>query len=130
MLRDLFDSGEIYEPKTVQTSFLVNGKSIFAYLFGIDLKEREFMWLNLSSSRRTIVAGDTSMSFLLDYFKITDTMNVYRFFELMAQELVEDPEQAELIVSDRIKLAEGDKRKVIRSYDHEKLITLMEGRIE
>ncbi len=130
MLRDLFDSGEIYEPKTVQTSFLVNGKSIFAYLFGIDLKEREFMWLNLSSSRRTIVAGDTSMSFLLDYFKITDTMNVYRFFELMAQELVEDPEQAELIVSDRIKLAEGDKRKVIHSYDHEKLITLMEGRIE
>ena len=37
MLRDIEDSGEIFEPKTVQTSFKINCDSTFAYLFAIDL---------------------------------------------------------------------------------------------
>ena len=127
MLRDKLDSGEIYEPKTVQTSFKINCNSTFAYLFGIDLVDNEFIWLNLSRAGETTVAGTTSLGFLLDYFETVKIMNVYRFFELMAAELVDDPLKADVVVSDSF-MTEEDKentREVIRSYDFEKLMALM-----
>lgn len=135
MLRDLQDSGEVYEPKTVQTSFLINCSSTFAYLFGIDLELNEFVWINVSRSGAVTVAGTTDLSFLTDYFCITDVINVYTFFEMMASQLVEDPAEAEVIVSDVIAprkpedaLEEGAKApEIIRSNDFEKLIALMNG---
>lgn len=48
MLRDWDDSGQVYEPKTVKSSYLVNCESTFAYLFGIDLFTNEFVWLNVA----------------------------------------------------------------------------------
>ena len=101
MMRDLLDSGEIYEPKTVQTAFRIDCPSTFAYLFGVDLRSREMIWLNVSRTGNTIVAGETKMTFLLDYFHTTNVMNVHRFFEMAAIELVSDPAEANLIVSDR-----------------------------
>ena len=100
MMRDLLDSGEVFEPKTVETSFRVNCPSTFAYLFGIDLETREFVWLNVARGSETIVAGATSLAFLLDYFDVTKKMNVRRFFEWMATELVTDPAEADVIVTD------------------------------
>ncbi|MBR3507427.1 MAG: TerD family protein [Lachnospiraceae bacterium] len=141
MMRDLLDSGEIYEPKTVESAFRVNCPSMFAYLFGIDLEKREFVWLNLNRDAHVTVAGTTSLAFLLDYFDVTEKMNVYRFFEWMATELVTDPAQADVIVSDRREVWEqanaitaddqksGDieqsEKEWIRSFDFEKFLALM-----
>ncbi|MBP5607831.1 MAG: hypothetical protein J6X66_06135, partial [Lachnospiraceae bacterium] len=124
MIRDILDSGQIYEPKTVQTSYLVNCPSTFAYLFGLDLEKREMVWLNVGRAGKTTIAGESSLIFLMDYFNITDVMNVYRFFEYMAEEMVKNPLEADIIVSDRTDIDAVDK-EVIRSYDHEKLLSLM-----
>ena len=47
MMRDIVDSGEVFEPKTVQSSFAINCDSNFAYLFAIDLEKRK-PWLPLA----------------------------------------------------------------------------------
>ena len=67
MTRDLKDSGKIYEPKTVQSSFFIDCESTFAYLFGLDLKSNEFVWLNVGRSADFTVAGNSSMNFLTDF---------------------------------------------------------------
>ena len=124
MLRDVKDSGFIYEPKTVQSAFQVNCASTFAYLFGLDLTTNTFIWLNMARDSRARVAGDTDMRFLTDYFHVTDVMNVYEFFRMMATELVTDPAGAEVVVTDKtIDVPEG--AEVIREYDFEKMIALM-----
>ena len=124
MNRDLIDSGEVYEPKTVKSSFLINTESTFAYLFGIDLKTNELIWLNIARDSSVNVAGTTNMDFLTDYFRLTDIINVYSLFEMMAAELVNDPEDAEVIVTDKdVKC--GENVQVIREYDVEKMTALL-----
>ena len=124
MLRDTDDSGFIYEPKTVQSSFLVNCESTFAYLYGIDLTTNEFIWLNMARNSSSRVAGDTSMRFLTDYFHVTDAMSVYDFFRMMATERVFDPAKADVVVTNKtVEVPEGVE--VIREYDFEKMIALM-----
>lgn len=124
MTRDIDDSGEVYEPKTVQSSFMIDCESTFAYLFGIDLEKGEFVWLNSARQSNATVAGTTSLDFLTKYFNVTSVINVYAFFEMMATELVTDPSEAELIVSDSI-VENCEKAEVIRSYDFDKLLALM-----
>lgn len=124
MLRDIEDSGEVFEPKTVQSSYFVNCASTFAYLFGIDLETNEFIWLNSARHGQTRVAGTTSLDFLTKYFHTTSTMNMYTFFEMMASELVDDPSEAEIIVSDQV-ISNDKNADVIRSYDFDKVLALM-----
>lgn len=124
MLRDEEDSGEIYEPKTIESAFLVDCESTFAYLFGIDLIKNEFIWLNQARNSNAQVAGSTSLTFLLDYFHTTEIFNVYDFFEMMAEELVEDPMEAEIVVSDH-ETAYADGAEMIREYDFEKIRAFM-----
>ena len=143
MLRDVLDSGEIFEPKTVETSFRVNCPGMFAYLFGIDLETREFVWLNIGRRAGITVAGATSLAFLLEYFDATEVLNVHQFFEWMATELVSDPSMADVIVSDRRVILEQandlkdngqdnglnnglkDEKQWIHSYDHEKILAFL-----
>ena len=124
MLRDTMLSGQIYEPKTVESSFTVNCDSRFAYLFGIDLKRNDFVWLNLARDSSAAVAGTTSMAFLTDYFHVTEIINQYTFFEMMAEEVVPSLDEAEVIVTDKTgPYPEG--AEVIREYDFERMIALM-----
>ena len=124
MVRDIFDSGEIFELKTVQSSYRVNCESTFAYLFGIDLETREFIWLNMTRAGQFTVAGTSSMDFLLRYFSVTSAINMYTFFEMMAAEVVSDPALADVIVSD--KAYEGiEGKEQIRSTDFDKVLALM-----
>ena len=123
MIRDRKSTGEVFEPKTVQSSFLVNCESTFAYLFGIDICEGKFVWLNLANQGASTVAGENSMDFLLDCFDITSVINVYTFFEILATEVTEDPAEAEIIVSDKLP---EDGRTIIRSYDFEKIMKYMQ----
>ena len=125
MLRDIEDSGEIFEPKTVQTSFKINCDSTFAYLFAIDLTASDFIWLNLNREGVTTVAGNTSFEFLRRYFHMTDIINVYDFISMCADEIVDDALAAELVVSDE-ELELPDDIRWIHSYDTDALINLME----
>ena len=124
MTRDIQDSGQIFEPKTVQSSYVINCRSTFAYLFGIDLEKNEFVWLNMARSGSTIVAGASPLGFLTRYFDITDVINMYSFFVMMAREIVNSPQEADVIVSDQTKdHIEG--KEVIRSCDFDKVLALM-----
>jgi len=123
MVRDEEDSGEIFEPKTVESSFSVTCPARFCYLFGIDLKENDFIWLNCADAGNVAVAGTTSMAFLIDKFHVTETLNMKMLFEMMAEETVSDPETADLAVvpeSEKIKAKE-----LIREYDFEKILALI-----
>lgn len=124
MLRENEESGEIFEPKTVKSSFTINGESTFAYLFAIDLNQNDFIWLNLTRDSRVHVAGTTGMDFLTRYFDVTEVMNFEKFFTMLATDVVENPEEAEVIVTDgNITVPEG--AEVIRSYDFERVMALM-----
>ena len=124
MVRDIEDSGQIYEPKTVNSAFSVNCQSTFAYLFGLDVEKMELIWLNAARSGNNRVAGDEPADFLLELFHVTDVINVYTFFEMMAEELAADPKDAELIVTNQPIIA-PEGAEVIREYDFERMIALM-----
>jgi hypothetical protein len=72
------------------------------------------------------VAGTTDMGFVLDYFGITRIINVYSFFEMMATKLVDNISEADVIVTDK-ECETPDKAEVIREYDFEKMLALMNG---
>lgn len=126
MLRDIEDSGQVFEPKTVASSFTVNADSRFAYLFGIDLDKNDFIWLNIKRDSSENVAGETPLEFLVNYFFTTDVINVKSFFEMMASEIVTDPQMADVVVSDTVNASEiNEGCKLIHSYDFEKMTALM-----
>lgn len=124
MTGDIDDSGEVYEPKAAQSSFLIDCESTFAYLFGIDLEKNEFVWLNIARQSNAIVAGTTSLDYLTKYFDVTSTINMYSFFEMMATELVDAPSEAEIVVSDNT-VDHIEDAELIRSCDFDKILALM-----
>lgn len=124
MMRDRDDSGEVFEPKTVKSSFAVTCPSTFAYLFGIDVKTREFVWLNMARDSRERIAGETSLAFLLDYLEIAEVINLGDFAWALATEVVDDPAEADVVFSDKHEpLREG--AELIRSLDTERIIRLL-----
>lgn len=126
MSRDVIDSGEIFEPKTVTTSFRITGDTTFAYLFGIDMDNREMVWLNVNRDSCARVAGATGMQFLTDYLNSAALLCMEEFFAMLATQVVEDPAEAEVIVSDRVfETAEGVEQ--IHSWDTERILALMNG---
>lgn len=126
MLRDWEDSGQVYEPKTVKSAYRINCESTFAYLFGIDLFTNEFIWLNIAKNSNSRVAGNTTLSFLTDYFHLTEIMNMYDFFSMMAEKIVADPMEADVVVTDR-EIECADEAEIIREYDFEKIRAFMEA---
>lgn len=124
MLRDTRDSGEVFEPKTVRSSFIINCESSFAYLFGIDLEKNDFVWLNAARSGSFHVAGETEIAFLSEYFGATSVLNVGVLFEMLAREIVSSPETADVAVTDE-ELEAGEETEIIRSYDFEKITALL-----
>ena len=126
MLRSEKDTGEIFQPETVSSSFTVDCDRTFAYLFGIDLKRKEFVWLNAARDSCAHIAGVTELGFLSHYFKTADVLNVGTVFEMAASELVDRADAADVAVTDET-LAPGICKEVIRSHDFEKIMALIEG---
>ena len=124
MFRDIEDSGEVFEPKTVKSSYTINSVSRFAYLFGLDLTTNEFVWLNVANENGSRIAASDNMAFLAQYFEMTKIFNVYDFFSLMASEPVENPKDAEIAVTDA-EIEAGESTVIIRSYDTEKIIAYL-----
>ncbi|MBQ3329153.1 MAG: hypothetical protein IJG88_04285 [Eggerthellaceae bacterium] len=124
MMRDIEDSGEIFEPKTVKSSFAITCASTFAYLFALDLETREIVWLNVARDSRARVAGTTSMDFLKDYLEVTSVINLRDFACMLATEVVDNPAQADVVFSDKDEpMREGAEQ--IRSTDTERIIQLL-----
>lgn len=128
MSRDLIDSGEVFEPKTVQTSFRMTTDSSFGYLFAIDLKTREMVWLNISREGNHAVAGESGMAWLLDILQVTDVFNVWDLYTLAAGEenLTEDIYDASLVVCNSRKILTTPDQTVVRSWDIEKMLALLQ----
>lgn len=124
MDRDVLDSGEVFEPKTVATSFQITCDSTFAYLFAIDLKTMELIWLNVSRDSNAQVAGTTSAEFLKAYFHATQLMNVQKLFSMLAMEVVDTPEDADVVVTDEA-VSVKENAEIIHSYDTERILALM-----
>ena len=127
MTRDIEDSGEVYEPKTVETAFTINCASNFGYLFAYDTKYNEIIWINQSQGVNRIVAAEGKADFLVKYFDTVDVFNVYNFFEMAASEVVSDIKDADVIVSDNTysdALPAG--KEIIHSYDFERIKALMD----
>lgn len=124
MLRDKKDSGEIFEPKTVETSYIVNCNSTFAYMYAIDVENSELIWLNMAKSSDDIVAGATRLDFLLEYFNSTKVINMQSFFTMLATKVVTDPNDADIVVSDKT-LELDETKEQIHSYDVERVMQLM-----
>lgn len=124
MKRDIADSGEIYEPKTVETSFNINCDSTMAYLFALDVKNRKIIWLNIAKASDSIVAASEDINILTDYFSICDIMNYKIFFTMAATEIVKDPADADVIIGDKeYDVKEGVE--IIRTYETEKVLKLL-----
>ena len=73
-----------------------------------------------NSSRN--VAGTDQIGFVLTYMNIVNDANVYNLFEAKATELVSQPEEADLIVSDRKIDHLREDQEQIHSYDFEKIL--------
>lgn len=126
MQRDRITSGEVFEPSTVETSFRVTGDSPHSYLFGIDIKRKTLVWLNLvveSKKEGTIY----SHNFLSPFMSAQYTLNMFDFFSILAEKLTDNPMDADVIVSDKI-LPHKPDASVIHSYDTEKILALMNTR--
>ena len=124
MTRDVDDSGEVFEPKTVKSSFAITCASTFAYLFAIDFQTREIIWLNIARASRERVAGTTTMDFLKHYLEATSVINLYDFARMLATEVVDDPMQADVVFSDKDEpMREG--AELIRSIDVERIVELL-----
>ena len=124
MSRDSVQSGEIYEPKTVKTSFIIDADSRFAHMMALDLRRMRIVWLNTANESMESVAGRVDHSYLRKYLSAVDIMNWEKFFSMLATERVYDPALADVIVSDK----EEDRiqgKELIRSSDVERVIALM-----
>lgn len=125
MIRKSGDGGEVYEPRTVKSAFTVNCKSCSAYLFGIDLAENEFIWLNTGRDSLLHIAALEKLDFLLPYFTVTKALSLGDLFKLLAKKVVDDPMLADVALTDAdIPLGEHTKR--IASYDTEAILALIE----
>lgn len=124
MMRDVEDSGEVFEPATVKSSFAITCVSTFAYLFAIDLAKREVVWLNVARNSRERVAGKTDMGFLREYLEATSVINLYDFARMLATEVVDDPAQADVVFSDHDEPL-GEGAELIRSLDTERVMELL-----
>jgi hypothetical protein len=124
MIRDINSSGEIYEPKTVKSSFTINCDSRAAYLFAIDLKASEIVWLNIASAGKTATVISNDFESVNRYLTVTRTINLELLFEMMAAKRVTSPDDADVIVSD--KPEDGrDGKTVIHSYSFEEIFKLI-----
>ena len=127
MLRDIDDSGEIFEPATVKSSFVINCNSRSAFLFAIDLRDPAIIWLGQAEDSMQNIAGNGDVSFLMGYLHTTDIMNLRDFAHLLATEVVDDPAKADVVFSDESfrQLGLREDQELIGSRNTARLLELL-----
>lgn len=88
MIRD-GESGEIFEPKTVKTSYSITGATTRTDLFAIDLFAKEVVWLNVNMDSTINVAG-SDLGYLSRYFNTARVLNLYDVFSNLGVSQVND----------------------------------------
>ena len=124
MMRDKVCSGEVFEPKTVKTSFRVTADSTYAFLFAVDLDTREFIWLNTSVNSGRIIAANGRVKNALLRIGELDVMSAGELVRFAAIEVVDDPELADVCFTDE-ELEPKDGREQIHSYEYTRLMSLL-----
>lgn len=132
MLRDRFNSGEVYEPKTVQTAFNITADSTYCALFAIDLQNREMVWLNQNvySNARCSFAEDNS--WVKKYLNLAKYLNVYKLFENVGTG-VNNPQECldkddYIITKEPIDISFITDATIITAYTPEKIMSFIEGK--
>ncbi len=125
MLRDEEDSGKIFEPQTVKSAFKIDCQSTQACLFALDLQTSQFVWFNLALHGWNIIAGEKRYDFLFDYLRRLEVINMDSFFRMMATQVVDSPDDADVIVSDDF-AHQRENKQIIHSYDFEKVALFFE----
>ena len=119
---------EIFDPKTVETSFKLQSDSSFCYMFAIDLEKRQMVWLDISREGNHAVAGNTSMSWLLNYMSMTEVYSVYDLFVSMCTNHVENPKYADILVTDEPDIKPiKENAMLIHSWDTEKIFKYLQA---
>ena len=128
MMRDISDSGEVYEPKTVKTAFRMTTDSSFGYLFAIDLKMREMVWLNINREGNHAIAGQSDMAWLMDFLKVTDVFNVYDLYAMCAgaDNIAETPHSAKIVVTADDGYTGTEDQMVVYRWSTEKMLQLLQ----
>jgi len=132
MLRDKFNSGEVYEPKTVQTAFNITSDSTYCALFAIDLQNREMIWLNQNVDSNARCSFTNDNSWVKKYINLADLLNVYKLFENVG-EMVSDPKECVgeddyIITKEPIDTSFETKAAIITAYTTEKIMSFIEGK--
>mgnify|MGYP006871071893 FL=1 len=132
MLRDKFNSGEVYEPKTVQTAFNITSDSTFCALFAIDLQTREMIWLNQNVYSNARCSFAVYNSWVKKYLNLAQYLNVYKLFENVG-ERVSDPKECVseddyIITKEPIDTNFDTKANIITAYTTEKIMSFIEGK--
>ena len=113
---------EIFDPKTVETSFKLHSDSSFCYMFGIDLEARQMVWIDVTREGNYAIAGETKMDWLLNYMASTKVYNLYDFFTDMASEITNDMSKADIIVTDEMnECTKNGAKTIVHSWDTEKI---------
>lgn len=124
MLRDERDMGEVFDARTVRTAFQINCASTFAALYALDLESMELIWLNIALESSQKIAGCMNLDSLEEQMDVTKTYNLLDFMKMCAAEIVDDPMEAETVVSNEtFDLPEGVEQ--ISSVDTERILALM-----
>ena len=124
MDRKDLEAGEAYEPKSVNTAFTIDCDSSQALLFMIDLTRNEMIWINKNVDTDNRVVTQSQYDYVKKYTAALDILSAYDFFELKADQLVDNIEDADVIVSDNVSNVPDGKIQ-IKSNDFEKLISLL-----
>lgn len=132
MLRDGFNSGEVYEPKTVQTAFNITSDSTFCALFAIDLQTREMIWLNQNVNSNARCSFTENNSWVKKYINLAQYLNVYKLFENVG-ERVNDPKECVgeddyIITKEPIDTNFDTRANIITAYTTEKIMSFIEGK--
>ena len=115
----------LFDPKTVATSFRIDSDSTFAYLFAIDLDNREMVWLNIARADTVHVAGTTSMAFLYKYFDIANAFSVADLYEF-AGTPVDDYREADILVCNHeIEGPLRENQEFVSAWDYEKILKVL-----
>ena len=128
MMRDKVNSGEVFEPKTVQTAYTINCDSTYAHLFALDISNKKIIWLNQSVNSMARVGAEAPFKYLTKFFNITKIINVYDLFKMKATEIVDDPCQADIVVSDdKMLILDQEKQIQIPSRAQEGIMRYMDN---
>lgn len=117
---------EAWDPKNIAFKFRVTGQSNEELAFALDLETNEIVVLNLVQDSDSMVMNPHDAEAVKrilspDFLKF----NCGRVAEFRSSEVVEKPEDAEIVFDDDYEPKDG--QKVVRSWELEKLVALVSG---